>query len=581
MWWQWTSPGTGQVTVTTDGSSFDTVLAVYTGSAVSSLVAVASNDDVGTETRSAVTFGAKAGTTYQIAVDGSGVDTGGVQLNISPSATSVPNDCSARPTTLSGFGRTAFTTVGATIETGEPTPSQSGASVWFAFTPTTSGIWVADTIGTGFDTVLGVYTGSGPAALTSVGSDDDSGGGTASKVQVNLTAGTRYLLRVAGNQSSTGAGVIQVTPAGRYREVSGHRLLDTRSGVGGPAGPWNGTTDRELKVVGSGGVPSDAVAVVLAWTVVGPTSSGFGRLWPAGTAEPAATVSNWGPRESVTNTVVARVGSGGSVRLKAAQSGSTDSVVDVVGYLAAGSGAEHVAVAPARPVDSRSGRGTEARRWSAQESRRVRITDASTPAGATSAAISLSTVDPTGSGFARVAATSAATRPVTVLNWAPGVSQTGYVVTPLAADGTIDIYTGGGGTTHVVVDVLGYFVPDNAGDGDVLIPIAPGRVADSRSAGGAPYGGGECRNIGVVGVAGLPAGAVTPILSLSAVGPTARGYLRLSPDGSRGATVLNYRKGVSITNLGTTAAVDGAARVCAMGESSHVVIDAVGYFVAD
>ena len=55
----------------TMGSSFDTVLAVYTGTVLSNLTRLASNDDLDAQTlQSRVTFGATAGQTYQIAVDG-------------------------------------------------------------------------------------------------------------------------------------------------------------------------------------------------------------------------------------------------------------------------------------------------------------------------------------------------------------------------------------------------------------------------------------------------------------------------------------------------------------------------------
>jgi hypothetical protein len=58
------------VTISTIGSSFDTLLGVYTGTAISNLVLVASNDDAEGSLQSDVTFQAAAGTTYQIAVDG-------------------------------------------------------------------------------------------------------------------------------------------------------------------------------------------------------------------------------------------------------------------------------------------------------------------------------------------------------------------------------------------------------------------------------------------------------------------------------------------------------------------------------
>ncbi|HEX8774170.1 MAG TPA: BACON domain-containing carbohydrate-binding protein [Pyrinomonadaceae bacterium] len=83
IWYQWQAPSSGNVTMTTTGSSFDTVLGVYTGSSVNALTLIASNDDDPTSTgvTSRVTFNAVAGTIYRIAVDGYGGSTGSVTLN--------------------------------------------------------------------------------------------------------------------------------------------------------------------------------------------------------------------------------------------------------------------------------------------------------------------------------------------------------------------------------------------------------------------------------------------------------------------------------------------------------------------
>jgi hypothetical protein len=78
------------------GSSFDTLLAVYTGTSVSALTAVASNDDspAGGTVTSKVSFAATAGRQYQIAVDGyqgaSGSITFHLNLPVAAAASVVP-----------------------------------------------------------------------------------------------------------------------------------------------------------------------------------------------------------------------------------------------------------------------------------------------------------------------------------------------------------------------------------------------------------------------------------------------------------------------------------------------------------
>jgi hypothetical protein len=81
VWWTWTAPVDGEVTIDTAGSDFSTTLAVYLGNAVSNLTVVAVND-FGS---GGVTFSTTAGTTYQIAVDSRFVSGGNVLLNLQQS----------------------------------------------------------------------------------------------------------------------------------------------------------------------------------------------------------------------------------------------------------------------------------------------------------------------------------------------------------------------------------------------------------------------------------------------------------------------------------------------------------------
>ncbi len=107
VWWRWTPPSDGSVTIDTKGSYYDTTLAIFTGSALSSLATVAVSDDIqdGVIQASTVTFNVTANTTYQIAVDGfnggdaTGADTGGITLNFNFIATvGTPPTITTQPT---------------------------------------------------------------------------------------------------------------------------------------------------------------------------------------------------------------------------------------------------------------------------------------------------------------------------------------------------------------------------------------------------------------------------------------------------------------------------------------------------
>jgi hypothetical protein len=70
VWWNWTATASGQTTIDTEGSDFNTLLGVFTGAAQNQLTLVAGNDDFEGNQWSRVTFDAVAGTTYRIMVDG-------------------------------------------------------------------------------------------------------------------------------------------------------------------------------------------------------------------------------------------------------------------------------------------------------------------------------------------------------------------------------------------------------------------------------------------------------------------------------------------------------------------------------
>ncbi|HEU0010095.1 MAG TPA: Ig-like domain-containing protein, partial [Verrucomicrobiae bacterium] len=70
VWWTWTATASGQTTIDTEGSDFNTLLGVFTGTVPNQLTLIADNDNFEGNQWSRVMFNAVAGTTYRIVVDG-------------------------------------------------------------------------------------------------------------------------------------------------------------------------------------------------------------------------------------------------------------------------------------------------------------------------------------------------------------------------------------------------------------------------------------------------------------------------------------------------------------------------------
>ena len=90
IWFLWTPPASGVATLNTRGSTFDTLLAVYTGKSVDTLQRIESDDDRGAFYTSELRFNALKGTTYALAVDGYGGDVNDFILSWKLDTTSLP-----------------------------------------------------------------------------------------------------------------------------------------------------------------------------------------------------------------------------------------------------------------------------------------------------------------------------------------------------------------------------------------------------------------------------------------------------------------------------------------------------------
>ena len=229
VWYRWTAPSSGTATVHTCTSSFDTVLAAYTGTAVNSLTGVASNDDDGCSPNSLgsrIQFSAVSGTTYRFAVDGFSGATGTFTLALSlPGAPAAPTVTGLNPTsgstaggnqvTLTGTGFTGATAVtfGATAATSF---SVQSATQILATAPAHAAgpvnVTVTTPAGTSTTGAGNQYTYVAPVAAPTVTGLNPTSGSTAGGNQVTLT-GTGFTGATAVTFGATAATSFSVQSA--------------------------------------------------------------------------------------------------------------------------------------------------------------------------------------------------------------------------------------------------------------------------------------------------------------------------------------------------------------------------------
>ena len=116
-------------------------------------------------------------------------------------ATIIPATCSPATQSLVNTG----SNVGYTKETSEPpTSSTYQKTAWFRFTAPSTVSYTFSTVGSNFDTLLTVFSGTTFANLSVLASNDDGGGSGTSLLSINLTSGQQYYIQVAGYNGASG-----------------------------------------------------------------------------------------------------------------------------------------------------------------------------------------------------------------------------------------------------------------------------------------------------------------------------------------------------------------------------------------
>jgi len=383
------------------------------------------------------------------------------------------------------------------------------------------------------------------------------------------------LCALAAATAVPGPSVAAETVDGRYDAVGAIRA--------------GGTLD--LVVTGRGGVPPTGVgAVVLNVAATNVTDATFLTVWPTGTSRPTAANMNVSTGQMLSNMVIAKVGTGGSVSIYN-YAGTVDVVVDVMGWFP--TGGQYTALTPARLGDTRPGHPTADGRESGVGPlhggtvMEVTVTGRGgvPPTGVGAVALNVAATNVSAASYLTVWPSGEARPTAANMNLAVGQTLSNMVVAKVGAGGKVSIY-GLAGSTDVVVDVMGWFP-----SGGQYTGLTPARLADTRAgsptidgrgAGAGPVAGGSSIDVDVAGRGALPpSGVGAVVLNVAITDPTVGTFLTVWPTGQARPTAANMNAvaGQTLSNLVVAkVGAGGDVSIFNLAGTADVVVDVMGWF---
>lgn len=488
--------------------------------------------------------------------------------------TDYDEDTSSKVTLTATHGLLTLSTTGLTFSTGDGSQDPT-----MTFTGTLTDINNAlSTL------VYGSTAGyTGPALLT-ITSDDQGRTWPLPHVGVTDPAAT-----------DTDTVALSVTQGGDFYPLAPTRILDTRTGVGAPAGRVGPGGVVTLDVTGAAGVPATGVSsVVVNVTETANTAGGFVTAWPSGTALPSTSNLLFGSGQTKAMLMTVGVGPDGNIALRN-QLGQTHLIVDILGWTSTSSitsgGGSFVPLPSKRVVDTRTGTGTPRRAIPANSAITVQLTGSNgVPSTGVSAVVAnLTVATATAGGFLSVFPADTARPLASSINFQPGASIANLVVTRVSSTGKVQIYNSTG-ATNVILDVVGYFT-DRAGvppsRGALTTLPVPQRAVDTRTGVGTPtgpLGQHQTRAFDFTGVAGVPStGVAAVVLNLISTHGTAASFFTPYPYGTARPNIstLNWSKGQTVNNyVVAMVGPGGLVDIYNSAGSAHVVIDVVGWYAS-
>ena len=388
-----------------------------------------------------------------------------------------------------------------------------------------------------------------------------------------------HVVRAVQTRSFGGATFKTITPA---------RILDTRDDVG-LAGPFQSNVPRSFQVAGVSGIPSTAIAITANVTVAGQTGSGYVSVTPTATTTPTSSTLNFPVGDNRANNITTPLDPAGKLAAvyKSTSNRTTELIVDVTGYfLADDTGSTYEPITPVRLLDSRSNVGTTGK-FQANVPKTIQITGrGNIPAGAVAITGNLTVTGQSRSGYVSVTPTPTANPTTSTINFPGSDTRANGLTIPLSGGKLSAVYKTSTGSTHLILDVTGYYVAGTTGLR--FYPLQPGRILDSRATSltllTGKFASSSARTLPIGDHFGVPGDAQAATGNLTVTGQTNSGYVSITKTRTSTPTVstINFPSGDTRAN-GVTVPLDGNDDIhlvykSSSGATTHLLLDVTGYF---
>ncbi|MDQ0241601.1 RCC1 domain-containing protein [Arthrobacter bambusae] len=204
------------------------------------------------------------------------------------------------------------------------------------------------------------------------------------------------------------------------------------------------------------------------------------------------------------------------------------------------------------------------------------------PAAAAAVVFNLTVTGPQSFGFITAYASGAARPNSSNVNFAAGQTVPNSVTVPVGVDGKVTLFNRSSGSTQLIADVSGYYLPGTPTVPGAFVPIAPARLLDTR--GSTPAGPDGTVSFQVGGVGGIPASVSAVSFNLTVANPTSFGFITAYASGTTrpNSSNINFATDQTVPNSVTVpVGVDGKVTLFNRSSgSTQLIADVAGYFLS-